>query len=338
MKVILKKIVPYALRQVVWDYVRAPANLIGHCWRDSLHFIKYNLFQHGNDLNRKERDLIMLTHIIEKGLSFRVRHRFFGKEVVRALMRLIDDDEVLQGICSDIKRDAIGALYNYYDVNHSIDGSDDDRKYINDILRFIEKQEDRGELGKATIEIRKSDIIAAAREGWGGCLKARHSIREYGVEPIPLVSLREAIALAQRAPSACNLQPVRVHVIVNKDKIMQFLTYQRGARGFLEQVDKLLVISYEVGCLVGPRSRNQGYTDGGLFAMALMQSCLLQGIATCPLHWAVEEKNDAKARRLIQLPPSERIVMVMSAGLLSDSSTVARSTRCDVDKILTIVD
>jgi nitroreductase len=123
-------------------------------------------------------------------------------------------------------------------------------------------------------------------------------------------------------------------VISDKKMIEQFLSLQLGTRGFGDQIDKLLVIAFEVGVALGPRSRNQGYIDAGLFSMSLMYALLSCGVGACPLHWAVETPVDRKARQLIRLPDSQSIAMLLATGMLPERFEVARSNRRPVRDVL----
>lgn len=58
--------------------------------------------------------------------------------------------------------------------------------------------------------------------------------------------LMQAIELAQNAPSACNRQPGRVHLVENDLLKHKILDIQGGNRGFGHMADKVLIVTVEL--------------------------------------------------------------------------------------------
>lgn len=56
-------------------------------------------------------------------------------------------------------------------------------------------------------------------------IKSRHSVRNFA-GTIQIKQLINAIEMAMTAPSACNRQPSRVHIITSKDLIQRCLAFQ----------------------------------------------------------------------------------------------------------------
>ena len=112
------------------------------------------------------------------------------------------------------------------------------------------------------------------------------------------------------------------------------LGLQGGNRGFAEQVDKLLVVTSELGCFLSVGERNQCWVEGGLFAMALILGLHAQGLGTCCLNWAKKPAEDVELRRLIAIPADQRVVMMIAVGHLPEKFRVTHSPRRKLEEIL----
>lgn len=120
---------------------------------------------------------------------------------------------------------------------------------------------------------------------------SRHSIRDFAGE-IPVARIVDAIDIAKNAPSACNRQPSRVHVVVDKNLIAQCLSLQNGNRGFGNLVNKLLVITGDLSSVLGAQEFFDLNTNVGIFIMNLSYALHYNKVAHCILNWYVLPKED----------------------------------------------
>jgi nitroreductase len=114
------------------------------------------------------------------------------------------------------------------------------------------------------------------------------------------------------------------------------LACQNGNRGFTEEIDKLLVVTSDLGSFVSPGERNQCWIDGGLFAMSLVYALHSLGLGTCCLNWSVEHEADRKLRQAAGIRESEAVIMMIAVGHLPEVLNVQQSPRKLVDDVLTI--
>ena len=56
--------------------------------------------------------------------------------------------------------------------------------------------------------------------------------------------------------------------------------------------------------------RNQGWIDGGMFAMSLIYAFHALGIGTCCLNWAVDSRTDRTLRSVVSMPDHEAVIMM----------------------------
>ena len=163
---------------------------------------------------------------------------------------------------------------------------------------------------------------------------SRHSIRNFSGS-IATSQIEEAIRLARNTPSACNRQPVRVHIIEDKDLIAETFKIHNGNRGFGHLVDKLLVITADISSYQDSEERNLPYVDGGMYTMNLLYSLHFNKVAAIPLNWCRNKTDDLKMRKVISIPNSEVIIVLIGCGDVADEFKLAFSKRYHYKHIFT---
>lgn len=80
-------------------------------------------------------------------------------------------------------------------------------------------------------------------EGFGEFARGRHSVRQFTQEKIEDETIREAVQIAQAAPSVCNRQATVVHAF--RPPFDHLLALQNGNRGF-RNIGRLLLITSDL--------------------------------------------------------------------------------------------
>ena len=163
---------------------------------------------------------------------------------------------------------------------------------------------------------------------------SRHVVRHFAGK-VPRDTLEKAVALAMTAPSACNRQHARVHIIDDTTLRDKLFSMQQGTRGFGQDADKVIVITADLSAIRWAWERHDAYVNGGIFVMNLCYSLHYEGIAHCILHWSVPPEVDMTAHKLLSVPLNEAIVSVLACGMPPGEFDVAASPRRDVHEILT---
>ncbi|MFT4263486.1 MAG: nitroreductase family protein [Nocardioides sp.] len=167
-------------------------------------------------------------------------------------------------------------------------------------------------------------------------ITSRHSIRDFDARPVDRAMVEEAVRLASHAPSVCNRQGFRAYWFDDPADIARVLSEHQGSRGFREKVPGLFVVTFDIRAFEDVRERNQGWIDGGLFAMTLMLALHGLGLGTVPLNWSRRNGVTNRLRTLAAIPEHENVVMLIAAGHPAPGYRVARSTRRPVSEILRI--
>src|SRR5690606_32405056 len=141
----------------------------------------------------------------------------------------------------------------------------------------------------------------------------------------------------QKSPSVCNRQSAHAFLIENETLKQEALKIQAGNAGFGDEINKVLIITASLECFDGPKERNQGYIDGGLFAMSLMYALHYKGLATCLLNWSSGRKKDQRLRQYVPIPESHNIIMLLGIGHHKEKYNVAASPRRASEEVFSIL-
>lgn len=278
--------------------------------------------------------LFMSVHALEKGLALQERRPGFGKAKCRELMADAIRFQGLFGsdpVCAYV-RDVVEAVLDY----HAATGHSDEalvssfHSFKNIVIQPAVLFEERGGLRA----IRKQEVMATLPNNPFGFFASRYSVRQFSNAKISEASIREAVRMAQRAPSVCNRQSCRVYYATEPDVIAKVLRLQNGAAGFGENAAAVFVITSELGAFNRAGERNQAYVDGGIFAQTFALGMHALGFGTCCLNWSKSAREDRKLRRVINIPVSEVVIALFVAGCLRDEFVVAASPRRPTDEIL----
>ena len=300
-----------------------------HLWRnmryDASRFLRYSgATKRGGDLEVEWARITRDYHKLEKGLALPAPREGFGADVVKRLVKLMSvyrvrfgDDQVI-----DI---ASGAMHEHARFN----GIDPNRDPALAEVLAAARSVDVG----GTFEVTREEIHAAARIDLSAFFSKRYSVRHFDPAPVDPGLIRRAVEMAQRAPSVCNRQSGRVHVLTSDVRKAQALRYQNGNRGF-EVIPVVLVITSDLRCFLEPSERYQAWIDGGLFAMSLNYALHSLGLGVCMLNWSVDASTDAAMRMANAIPEEESIIMMMAVGHLPERFRVAQSPRRPIEEIL----
>jgi nitroreductase len=263
-------------------------------------------------------------HVIEKGLSHPNTRPGFGKEALDNLYKALEDYKNSGYSLDDARyKTSISVIQSYISYHESI------KFDVHDIMvrfsKFLDQESET--IGGVDLIERKNINYDGKNAGFDDLARRRRSVRAFSDRPVDTKLIEEAIAIAMKTPSACNRQPWKVYVIKNKEIQKQVLEYQRGFRGYENSIDTLLMVAVDNRCMLSARERNQGFIDGGLFAMSLLYALEYVGLAACPLNAALSYKSDKRIRRILSIPAYENIIMFVAAGNFPERYKVPKSHR-----------
>jgi len=270
-----------------------------------------------------EAEIARVYHAIEKGLSLPETKVGFGKDKAESLVSLlVEYREKRYSLDSSQYLTALIVLQKYISFH------DGENCRLIKIKEFVEKTVlDRAHISGGILKKKKSEILAASKQNFAELAFNRHSIRNFTDETVDNAILIDAIKIAQRSPSVCNRQATRIYLVENKETIRKVLPLQGGNIGFGHLINKLLIITADLRAFDGTHERNQGFIDGGMFAMSLLYSLQYHGLGACALNWARALETDLALRNVININDSNIILMMIGVGHLPDTIKLTYSQR-----------
>lgn len=283
--------------QVITEYLQ-------DCWLFLLHN-GYSPFEPRD--RRLSHKTIIEAHTIEKGLALPKPRAYFGQSKIRALLDMNDGWTPPPG---DLSRSMLlGALRDYRTAFANSQPPDPELAgRINSFLSTAESESALGGVRENLVFEPTSDEAAISFLG------NRFSARDFGQRALNDDEIAEILGLAQRAPSQCNRQATRVHVYRDRARITRLLGLQGGARGFIDVVPTLLVVTSEITAWGGPQQRNQPYIDGGIFTMMLLLALGAHGFVSCALNLGVRNHTERQIKTVGDIPSRERLVAMIATG------------------------
>ncbi|MBC3758493.1 nitroreductase family protein [Hyunsoonleella sp. SJ7] len=286
-----------------------------------------------NSFEKIEAKIILNYHGIEKGFVHdKIRPRF----AIKRVKNLIEDLKTVDRKFGHNSQTLIAqkVLIDYYEYHHenkiSIEDFFTEETYIN--LKAESTIED-----KAFVEKNEEAYFSEINKPFDLFSNSRKSIRSFTNEKIPTETIEEVVAIASNAPSVCNRQPARTYFINNKAVVNKVLEIQGGLRGFQNEINQILVVTTDRNYFYTVGERNQFYIDGGIYLMNVMYALHFKKIGCCPANWGKTIDADRKARKILDLKESEKIICVLAIGYIDGDIKYTLSKRRPLDEVLKIV-
>jgi len=330
----MRTLIPECIKKPV-RVVRSLLKLHHYCVGDMVRYARFSstLVDPATDRELLESRILAHAHVVEKGLSLRDTRPGFGEGVVDGLLLLLGTYRERFGCAADTFAfdEAVGALLKYVSFNEA---RGHDVAAVKSRLSEL-----AGSVAPAgTVAMKKSEMRDAALGDFAEFARSRRSIRDFTDDEVEVATLKEAISLAQTAPSVCNRQSARVHIIAGKSRIAEVLSIQGGSRGFAKRVNKLLVVTSTMRSFHGIQEHLQGFADGGLFAMNLLYGVHYVGLGACPLACYDTTPVGREVHRIAGIPEHERIIMLIAVGHIPETLDVAKSERLPLERVCRAVD
>ena len=293
----------------------------------------YDKVYNNSETEKVQRDLTLLYHIVEKGLTMPVPRPGFGKKVVLDLCRVVNLYDKMNLPLNDLEFSQSISVLKEYGAFHSEIGYKLDDELNEKLYAIINRFKTLEGLKQKNVT--REEYFKGINEPFDVFCRSRYSVRNYTDEEIPLTVLSECIELAQKSPSFCNRQPTRVHVVKSHELKQGILELQNGNRGFGHLAETLLVISSVISTTKDIHERNENHLNGGMFIMTLLNALHFHKIGACSLNWSVSSDKDMKLRALLNIPENEVVLMIISCGYIPDKIALASSPRKNAKEIST---
>lgn len=163
----------------------------------------------------------------------------------------------------------------------------------------------------------------------------RRSVRWFTSEPVSREIVDRAIRIAAESPTACNRQPYRFEIFDDPASTAKVAAIPMGTGGYGHQITGLIVVIGNLAAFFDQRDRHLIYIDGCLAAMGLVYGLESQGVSSCCINWPDVPDREAAMRKLLDLKPYERVVMLIAYGYADPDALVPFSAKRLIEEIRT---
>ena len=283
-----------------------------------------------SDEGQLRAHLTMDYHRLEKGMALPSPRAGFGHDVIERLLHNLPVYINKYGQ-NDLTRTVLGVLKKYQSLQATLGHRNEILDFkLNEYINLgFGKSEFCGTISLDNKTLFPTDINAAER-----FLTSRHSARQFTGETVSDDQIEKIAVLSQRAPSVCNRQCGRLYVANTRKKIDSVLEFQNGNRGFGNTLGGVFIVTADLRTFVSLGERNQGYVDGGIFAMQTLLAIHSQKLGGCMLNWSTMNEQDMKLRKMFSIPDYEIIITLIGFGHCIDKPDIAVSPRIPTSEVL----
>ncbi len=283
--------------------------------------------------NRIEAEIIRNVHSIEKGLSLEKPRLGFGAAKIKELFSLLEIYRSLQPADAECLFFARDALQAYLDFHASKGYDDNNIAWIRTATEKFREGLPKNCECFGGVEILTNAEMNFDVEQIERLFNTRHSIREFSGENVSDEALEKAIRLAQRAPSACNRQAVRVYSINGATFVADMGKALEGIGGFADDVDKFLLITGKKSAY-RDSEKNQFAVSASIFAAYLSLTLHTYKIANCIIQRPLTPtKGWDKICDKYNIPRDEQLVVLIGIGGYKEKSAVPTSKRYGLKEV-----
>ena len=174
-------------------------------------------------------------------------------------------------------------------------------------------------------------------EAYFDLIASRQSCRKYDTaRPVEREKLVRCVEAARIAPSACNSQPWRFHVVTRPDlcETLRPTVQRLGMNRFVNDCPAFIVVTEERAVLkpliaAHLSEREFSSIDIGIATAHLCLAATAQGLSTCILGWLDAKKVCA----VLGLDEKTRVRLVIAVGYAAPDDTLRKKQRKPLEEV-----
>ncbi len=300
-------------------------------YRYDKRFFKKNFSHSSATKNKTGYNALLVSHSLEKGMANK-NPRPFGKSKINELIDLMRK-YVKYG---DYDKDF--AFVNTINVLRGYKKFYEEKKWTENseyviVSDFLKDYSDIEEMNVGSYVLNKSDFEKDSKIDYRKFIASRHSVREFLSKPVKEEDMKKAVETAILSPSACNRQMCKVYYVADSKKAKKVVALGQGFGGFEKETINPIIITFDVSANYFIGERSQGWFNAGLFSMNLVNALHSQGIGSCFCQFGNTTSDEEKLKKILEIPSSERIAVIIACGYYCDKCLVPYSPRKQLEDI-----
>lgn len=284
---------------------------------DKQRLLKYG-FAYNHSKDNLRAHLRMLIHFVEKGLTMPSVRPCFGISRLRQIANIVN--QLGRDNAHLFEMQYVTRLmdeYLSYHNNRGIDLPEEHLVLIKTIQDIVGSQTALAPINQR--HYNRSSFFSVSDGTFTNIAHSRHSVRNYISKPIDKSIFLQIADVANTAPSACNRQPCKMHVVANRQLIDKIFSLGVGCQGFGHLAPAVILVTSDLICRNDITERFQVGVDAGFFGMNLLYALHEKGIGACVLNWDNIKNRDEELRKLIpSINDSETILFLISCGYTTE--------------------
>ncbi len=297
--------------------------------KDKKFFNKHYMYSNPITKEKIEYDMLFEIHKLEKGFSAQ-NPRPFGVNKVERIIHDINEFEKIKCEKSFSYNLSLSALEQYIKF-YKKHGWEDKTEYLK-VKSFIKNKKFK-HIDVGSFDYKKEDFIKDAIIDYDKFISSRRSIRNFAAKELKAIDIKKAVEMAIKTPTACNRQMCKIYYIKTESGKRIIEKYAQGLGLFDLSNANYFVITFDISANYMVGERNQGWFNAGLVTMNFINALHSLGIGSCPIQFGNSISEEIEFKKLLKIPDSEKIGIIITAGYYDDISRIPYSSRKPVDEI-----
>jgi len=292
-----------------------------------------------------KNSLLVEVHSVEKGLGLsNTQPGHSAKPVNNLLNKLFGYIDRGYDIHDFAFQETLRVIMAYVDYQNQFDTSlfpafkDIERKYgaLSDKLgkEFVDKVRESFSAGAKTVS--KMDMLQGTQFDFSGFISTRHSVRMYQKSPITIEEMTNIVAIANKAPSACNRQPCKVYFCNDEEKVSIIDTLITGSNGFKGEIPNYIILTVDRAQFM-QEEQFQWYINGGIYLSYLTLAMHSAGVGSCIMQWKAFYHTEKELKTILGISDREAIIAIVGCGYFQDNTRCICAQRKPVEDTLRVI-
>lgn len=289
-------------------------------------------YMYSKPMNKKkiEYELLLEIHKLEKGFAS-TKPRPFGIDKVRKIITLLEiykKEKYEMGFSSNLAYSSLEEYLKFYESKNW-----KDKKEYSLVKEFMSNNNSYITLPVGAVDIHKENFIKDSSIDYSKFLDSRKSVRNFSNKNLKESDITKAINMAIKTPTACNRQMCNIYFMKNDNSKKIIEKYAQGLGLFNLENANYFLITFDISANYFIGERNQGWFNAGLMTMNFVNSLHSLGIGSCCIQFGNSFDEEKKIKKILNIPKSERIAIIICCGYYDDISRVPYSTRKNIRDI-----